>query len=134
MYRVSWEECAASYTRNQANKSAVSTDTERGKNQFNLKKTDAFPFYKNSDAAFKEGYLCAVDAISNSFCGHCGKKNELNLKEYTSKKAALEHTASCKSALLLPKPKGPGLNFNGFDGSPIHRSSPGSIQSTRIQR
>jgi hypothetical protein len=128
MYRVSWEECVASYTRNQANKSAVSTDTERGKNQFNLKKTDAFPFSLNSDSAFKEGYLCAVDAISNSFCGHCGKKNELNLKEYTSKKAALAHTASCKSALLLPRPKGPGLNFNGFDGSRIHKISPRLIQ------
>jgi len=119
MYRVSWEECVASYTRNQPNKSAVSTDAERGKNQFNLKTTDIFPFNNNHDAAFKEGYLCAVEAISNSFCGHCGLKNKLNLKEYTSRKVALEYTASCKLAPSLYKSTRPGPNFNAFNGMPI---------------
>jgi len=129
MYHMSWEECVESYFGNQANKSAVSTDAERGKNQFDLETTDAFPFSKNSDSAFKEGYLCAVGAISNLFCAHCGKKNEVILPEYTSKKAALEHAASHRSAHAVQTPIKPGGNYNGFDGHPTNRRTPRLIRS-----
>jgi len=84
MQPVSWEECVASYTRNERNKSAVSTDAEHGKTQFNLKPTEIYIFKKNGDAAFKEGYMCAKEIVCNSFCGHCGLKNKFILPDYTS--------------------------------------------------
>jgi len=119
MQPVSWEECVASYTRNERDKSAVPTDAKHGKTQLNLKTTEYNPFKSKDEAAFKEGYMCAKEIACNSFCGHCGMKNKFILPDYTSRKSALDLSASRKSNTT---PATQALNFNGYDGKPLSKS------------
>ena len=87
--------------------------------KFNMTETGVFPFYKNSDASFKEGYMCAMEFVKMSYCRKCGEKNPLLDVQYQSRKWALDKNESLKSRPDRMKTLGNSPRFNAHDGKPL---------------